>query len=495
MKNVKTIVGRKDDAGGKPDPAQNKPESHELDAKSVQSMIEGAVTKAIEGLNLGDQAEAIKKAVAEAMAEAKAIQDGKANAEAVANAVKLASDKIAEANRKAAKNVAAAEDADKGRQVEIPTSGCKGNLPVWGKQLLNVCLHKDMNEGIDAADLKKAEDHGDRMHKNAILHGAKALTSTGSTSGDEFVPTDLASELQRRLYLNSALAQLMLAREIQMPTNPYNLPLRTTRPSYLLEATENTAATNSDAGTAATVLTAAKFMALSQASYEVDEDSIVPIIPFMVQELAESGAQTWESVIINGDTTATHQDTDTAAITKAPEKAFKGFRKLALAVAALNTDISSGGISRANLVAMRKALGKYGRNVQNLAWIVGPQTAADLENLDEVVTIDKIGNRATILTGGLSALWGIPIIVSESNREDLNASGVNDGVTTTKGSILLVNLSRFLVGSRRGFTVETDRNIKAQTHEIVASFRRAFSPIETPSATVPSLHIGYNYTA
>jgi len=300
--------------------------------------------------------------------------------------------------------------------------------------------------------------------------------------------------LERRLYLASPLAQTLMAREIEMPTNPYTMPLITTRPTFYLEATENTAATATDPGTAQPQLDAKKLMAQVNASYEVDEDSIVPILSEIETLLGEAAADALEDAIINGDTAGTHQDSDTHAISKAAAKAFLGIRT-AVIDAGIETSLATGGISRSNLVAMKKAMGKYGTNIANLVWIVGVNGENDLLNLDDVVTQDKRGLAATTVTGVLPSFLGIPIIVSERGRENLNASGVYDGITTTKGSILLANLGQVRLGSRRQFTVETDRNIKAQTHEIVASFRKAFTWLETPSATVTSAMLGYNYNA
>jgi hypothetical protein len=164
-------------------------------------------------------------------------------------------------------------------------------------------------------------------------------------------------------------------------------------------------------------------------------------------------------------------------------------------VSALKCDISSGGLNEANLRALRKIMGKYGIKPRELAWIVGPKGANDIQAIANVSTLEKYGPKATILTGEIAAFLGIPIITSEAVRENLNASGVYDGSTTTKGSVLLVNLPRFLTGRRREFTVESFRDVKSQQNNIVASFRKAFSPLEVPSASIPTVVIGYNYTA
>lgn len=496
-----------------PDVKAPTPDSNELTPDQVGVMIAASVESAFKA-NAGDAAKAqeamIKQVVTDLLArqaEANA-KLSKAEIDAIAlEAVKQVSSSINKPDteqRREQKAVNDPSDAGHNRpKIEMECSWVKGNLPVHGKQLLNLLMNPNspaenvINKGISDSQLAEAVTKGQKTierYRAMARNGQKALTSTGAATGDEFVPTDLSSELQRRFYLSSDLAARMAATEIEMPSQPYDYPLSTTRPTFYLESTENTTATASTPGTASISLNAKKFMGQVSYSYELDEDSIVPVLATVQSLLSEAAAAAFESALINGDSTATHQDTDTETIAKAAERAFKGFRKLSLAVTALKVDISSGGINEANLRAMKKVLGKYGLNVRNLVWLVGPQGKNDMEAIANVSTLEKYGPKATILTGELSSFIGIPIIGSAAVREDLNASGVDDGVTETKGSINLVNLSEFLTGRRRAFTVEVFRDVKTQTNDIVASFRRAFTPKEVPSATIPTCVVGYNYT-
>lgn len=408
---------------------------------------------------------------------------------------------VEDCGRKAKAAIKDRRDADKGGgegEIEVPIAWCKGNLPLHGKQLLNIMQKKPMNEGIDESDLVKGKSLGDRAISAIAAHAKmrKALTSTGVGTGDELVPTDLSAELLRRFYLRSNLAAVFMAREIQQPTDPYVFPLNTTRPQFYAETTQNADATPSDPGTGNTTLQTVRVVGETDFSYELDEDSIIAILPMVQMLLAEGAADSWEDMLINGDTTATHQDSDThAGNAKLPAKFVKGFRKLALAVSALKTDLSSGGVTtNANFLAVRKLLKKYGGDPRNLIWVASPTTAITMQGIAETVSLEKFGSRATIVTGEIAALQGIPIIQSERVREDVNANGVYDGTTTTKGTVLCINTTRFLTGFRRNFTVEVDKNIQSGKNIVVASYRKSFTPIEVPSATVPSVSIGYNFT-
>jgi len=395
-----------------------------------------------------------------------------------------------------------------------PIEHRKGNLSVGQKQMLNLIMGKcgsdehfiqtntkrpvGMNDGISEKLLETTRRAGEQRVKSlrdSILYGGKALTSTGVGTGDELVPTDLASDLQMRMYLESQLAAALIASEIDMPTNPFKLPLKTTRTAFY-KGSENPGAnpTASQPGTADITLDAKKLIGVAEFSYEIDEDSIIAILPMLQEDMAQGAAFSFENAVINGDTTATHQDSDIHAVTNHHAKLFKGLRKLAIA-GAMNTSLATGGISTANIAALRKKMGKWSIKPSDLMIVAGPMGYNKLVMLDETLTVEKVGGQARILSGVAASLLGMPIIVSEAVREDLNASGVFDNTTTTKGSIFIVHRPSWLVGVKRGFMVEVDRDIRQQINFITASFRRDFVPKETVSATMPLVSLGYNYDA
>jgi len=513
-------VGRKD-AGSNPPQ-----DSAGLTKDEVQSMIQEAVKNATAGLDPAKLTEAIAAKLAPAPAPQPQAppanqagltkEDVAALIKGVVDAVKPAQAPAAPATEpngtqtkeqiealikaelaKAGKGMKQVLDDTPSHRIEMPTSWTAGNLPVHGKQLLNILRRKPMNDGIDEDTLRQAEAKGAARLESMRVKGhmGKALTSTGSGTGDELVPTDLSSELQRRLYLASDLVAMLAMDEVAMPTNPYTFPLSTTRPTFYLETTENTQATESTPGTGNVTLTAKKHMAKVLFSYEVEDDAIIPMLPWLERLMGEAAADALEGSIINGDDNTTHQDSDIAAVSKHSSKAYKGLRYYALAISGLKTDISSGGISSSNLRSILKKGGHYVRNKADCLWLVGPKGENDLLGLTEFMTVDKIGNDATIITGRVPRLFGIPVVTSAQCREDTNASGVYDGTTTTKGTLLLFNRRRFVLGRRGEFMVETERDIDYQQTKVVASYRRSFVPIETPSASITSVLVGYNYTA
>lgn len=430
--------------------------------------------------------------------------------------------------------------------IEFPYSwtGGKSNLPVHGKQLLNVMVTGDfarMNEGIDEVTLRQAEERGQKMiegicesAREAVIGekswtagmnaaksaagpmpGYKALTVLGAAAGSELVAVELSSILQRRLYLESAVAALFAAREIDQPVENYLIPVRLNLPEFYVGALggttippvggENAAATENTPGTAQPTLTAVKLMGESQYSYEIDEASIIPMLPFVEEALAQGAAHGLERAIISGHqcgagVAGTHMDFDVtdaagALFVQPAEKLFNGLRRLSTSVAGLRVNHSGAKADFTLFETMQSTMGIYGLNPDALVWIGGPKCIRRMKSIPQVQTIYAYGPKATIVTGRMENFDGIPVVASQWMREDVAATGVNTaGGPNTFGSCLLVRPDRFLMGRRRTFTIEIFRQPWTQTNRIIASFRRAFTPIEVPSAAIPSVVVGINWT-
>jgi HK97 family phage major capsid protein len=230
-------------------------------------------------------------------------------------------------------------------------------------------------------------------------------------------------------------------------------------------------------------------------SEELSEDSIIPVMPLVRRNIVIAIATAIEQAIINGDTTGSHQDSDVTVATDA-RKAWMGYRKCAQSSAKVSLSTFTGD----TLMSVRKAMGKYGVNPGDLALVVGISGYMQLLNLRDaqnnqlVTTLEKYGSGATILTGELARIYGIPIIVSEHMRETLNATGVYDGSTTTKTILLIVYKPGFLIGNRRMLTIKSAEDITTDQTVLVATQRLAFAPIYS-AATDYTVGLGYNISS
>jgi HK97 family phage major capsid protein len=220
---------------------------------------------------------------------------------------------------------------------------------------------------------------------------------------------------------------------------------------------------------------------------EVTEDAAVAVMPLLQQDLAFAFAYGIDDAVVNGDDSATHMDSD---VTQANDvrKTWKGLRKIALAGTA-KVDFGNSAPTVSLLRQIRAAMGVYAANIQNLVWVVALETYVKLLSIPEVLTVDKYGPQATVITGELGKFDGIPIVISPNIRVDLNASGVYGGTTNNRTVLFLVNRQVWAVAERRGIRVEADRDIISQVDYVVATWRGDFKPLYSANNIIG---IGYN---
>lgn len=318
----------------------------------------------------------------------------------------------------------------------------------------------------------------------------KAMYSTGAGVGDEWVPTITSPTLEDQVRVEAIVVPLF--REIQMPSNPYTLPVKGNLPNFvtLAEATTNspTTLTQGNATTASRTLTASKFVLAIPFSEEMDEDSIIPFIPFLREELAEAKAHDHDYSIINGDTTNPHQDSNVDTPNHRG-RAYIGLRKAALA---LSTTVDGTTYTTTDLTNLIGLMDRFAGDPRKLAWIMSPKSYARTRGLAEVLTVDKFGAGAAILNGQVGSLFQIPIVVSAELQSNQDATGVYDGTTTNRSSVVLVNHRAWVVGTRRPLTLKLVREDKYDQHQMVASFRADFQALEN-RATAGNTHVGLVY--
>ena len=321
----------------------------------------------------------------------------------------------------------------------------------------------------------------------------RAMDVDTSAEGTDWVPTGIGANLHEKVRAAGKVAALFA--RIDLPTNPWKWPVEGgDATAYRVgEPTGDTesAMTASTPGTLAATFDAEIFGARALFSRSLEADSALAILPYVIRKLTQAFVDAEEKAIIDGDTDGTHQDSDVGASTTDARTAWDGLRKKALA----QTVATATSASAANLLVVRKAMGKWGVNPADLAYIVGVSNYHGLIADTNMLTVDKMGPNATILNGMVGSVGGVPVIVSEHVRENLNASGVYDGITTTKTAILCVNRNEWAIGQRMALDVETDDSIYRETYQrvAVAFAREDFQHIGS-AATNEDTAIAYNVT-
>lgn len=230
-------------------------------------------------------------------------------------------------------------------------------------------------------------------YSNALAHkvskagitGLKAdeLTySTQSGFGDEWVPDLWSAQIWNRARLENAI--LPLFRSVEMPSNPFELPIEGTDPSvfFVPETKNETDLTlagsanpipDSKVGSGKIQLTAQKLALRVGFSAELVEDSIVPVLNIYREQAMRAILASIDHVLLNGDTATSgniNKDGGTPAGTDR-YLAFNGLRKLPLVTNTANAVDAAGVPTLALLRQARFTMSPaYAARPTDLAWIV-----------------------------------------------------------------------------------------------------------------------------
>ncbi len=328
---------------------------------------------------------------------------------------------------------------------------------------------------------------------------AKAMYSTATGYGDEWVPTNMSAELYD-LYEIEARVESLIP-HFQMPTNPYDWPIKTSK-STLYRAAEASVnnpdeLTKSRVGTDKVTFTAETFAIAIPVSPQLVEDSIIAIIPEITRDMSIQMANGYESMIINGDDTATHRDTQAGYTSVNPETYEDGLRYLAIdRGATFDTQSTSANVGDAttafaaqDIRYTRKLTGVYGIKDTEGTYLTTISPFYYILNMAQFSQPGTYAAGNTWATGNIFRVDGRPLTVTANMVETIGAAGIYDSASTHKG-ILFFNETAFRIGEKRGITIETDKNIMTQQVRIVATMRKSFQTL-APSTLDPVAY-GYN---
>ena len=309
----------------------------------------------------------------------------------------------------------------------------------------------------------------------------RALDATTSGSGDELVPTAELSELWEDVNLATSVKSLF--RNVNMPTNPFTLPLQLGNVNWF-RGQANVAASSTDPATASRTLTAQELVAVVPWAYDLDEDAVIAMLPEIRATLVRNAAEVMDDLIMNGDTTdvGANINADGAASGALSGAAgldhflsFDGLMKICIIDNTSQHVTTGSAVSNDMYNEVRSKMDKYGVRPSQLATIMDLNTYIRAQSLTQVRTLDQFATNATILTGQLGAIEGIPIIVSEQMLladTDGKVTAAGNGADT--GRFVIVNRTQYYTGTKRELLIEVERDIQKRQTIMVVSFRMAF---------------------
>ena len=327
----------------------------------------------------------------------------------------------------------------------------------------------------------------------------KAMDTATATEGSEWIPTAFSAQVIESVYLEANIASVF--EHVPMPTSPYKVPMLTGDFTYYLmpEALEDEAVSIPASGvtSGAATLTAKQVAARSLYSTELQEDAAFDMAARLREKLPAGLARALDEMIVDGDTTATHQDSDvTNPLDR--RKGWRGLRIQGMTLTGCNADWTSWAAATASplFIAAVKAMGVYGADPAQTVVISGPSGCAGIMLDTAVQTVEKFGPGAAVAQGAVPTYYGRRVLNHGQMRENLNASGVYDGVTMTKTLILLASTRGLVIGDRRNITVSSQFLQAKGQNEMVITWRGAATfPYGVAAGSGKVVYNGYNITS
>ena len=331
---------------------------------------------------------------------------------------------------------------------------------------------------------------------------SKSLYDT-ATQGGEWVPDEFRESLYQEYMTPRTLADEFSTVQVQRPTVLIPRMNYGGRP-YIRGSVSNDGI-DANAFNASTPQSAQATINIKGLAtrYRIDtdliEDQAVQMVPMLTKQIGADLTDAYEDCLINGDTRnfALSQDVKrdvwnirsrwgggTFVDGSDHRQTFNGLRFFCHPVRK-NTelDLAEATLTSAKVLELISKTGEMAA-AQGLMLIVSPEYfIKEFMSLSEVKTVDTFGPAATILTGQLGAIYGVPIVLSRFMGNDLNKSGFYDNITKAHSGVLCVNKSSWYNYQKSGIQIETAKEIGSGAMEIVATVRKSFASPDQDSAT------------
>lgn len=320
------------------------------------------------------------------------------------------------------------------------------DISKWGKEFMHASLlgtmtGKGMNTDFARGVMQKA--------------GIDYATAAGD------IDQEVSRMIEKEVTLNLRTAGLF--REITVNGAATVLPIQPDVEAAVFQTgaaaagnLENRGASDNTFKPSQVVLNAYRLISQTFMDNDVDEQVLINLMPMLVDSVARAHARAVDNAIINGSGSITGLD---------------GFATASNGGA---LSLSDGDVlTAANLLTARKDMGKYGINPSDVAYVVSQARYYELIEDSGFADITDVGSDvATKITGAIGAVYGSPVIVSDSFAAEA------DGVPAA----FAVNIRNYVIPRLRGVTVEQDYEVGNQRRVIVASQALGFEELVADAA-------------
>lgn len=318
----------------------------------------------------------------------------------------------------------------------------------------------------------------------------KAMAAATATQGAEWIPEFYSPELIDMIRVERVLGTAFRRRNMRAGIEKLSNLTNDMVTYVITESTGNTpytvpANTISDLGTARVTLEAVELIAAGIASKTFEEDSIIDAIPEMREGLVRAMAEAQEDGTVNGSEEGTHPDSDVSG--PVASTAWNGLRATAqgqdFTTTTRTVAMDGTNMTVDNLLKLTLLQGRFGKPGDNI-YVTSPQGHVKLLGLRDagsnqvLITLDKIGNKAALLSGAVGELFGSSVVISDLVKTNLNSAGIVPATPEDRTQLLRVNHRAFIYGDRRMLTVEQDVLPLTRQRVLVATERMIFKRVK-----------------
>ena len=343
---------------------------------------------------------------------------------------------------------------------------------------------------------------------NAVKAATDPMYSGGSGIGSDWVGTAYSNQIWSAIRAANVVFDKVPSQVVPDGYSSIYVPIESTDPTWygVSEATASDATLKVPAATvtASQMATSNKQLTLSKLgarvlyTNEITEDSLIPFVSQLREQLTVSGAEILEHLMIDGDVeTSANKNINSIDGTPSAGTVYllqDGFRKLALVTNTANSRSASGAFVIEDYMETLKLMGTAGLNgadPRNVSFLVDMPTYWASMKLPEVKTKD-VNTAATVENGFLTRAYGYGIFPAFQMHRNSTARLANTAgkvatgtvANNTTGAILAVRFDQWKQAFKRRMTLETTRIANADAWEIVALVRWGMTYRDTEASAI-----------
>jgi len=343
----------------------------------------------------------------------------------------------------------------------------------YGPDLVNAYI-------LNAVLTGKGGFEGTKFGKEILEKATNAMSSAAAPTATsiEIYENTVSTSIERDIQNLLVLAPLF--REIQMKTATMAMPILPDAGYAEFVSTKTYTNTGKDApeGSLAErgdtvgspyggvdltnkTLAVKKLLSISYLANETEEDTILAILPLINETMIRSHARSVEhSMLLGGHSTGLLANSFDGIC----EQARDNSKEIASVIAQASDKLTA-----ANLMTLRRGMGKWGVRPTDVVYIVSQTGYFDLLEDPEFQDMNLVGSNAVKLTGEIGNVYGSKVMLCDEFR----APAVNMLFAAA------LNPRNFIIPRMRGVTLESAYYPGLQHRELVASQRLGMDSIIT----------------